>query len=68
MSKSIIFELKIKQDNNYLEYLRNEGLLFDTIRETLLVEEDELEEISFDEYKIIEKYRNDKSRSNKKSS
>jgi len=56
--EKIIFEIEVSANNRYLSFLRDQGLLFDRIREALNLNEDELKEISFIEYELLNKSRN----------
>ena len=59
-----IIVVKIKCDDKYefLKKLRNQGLLFDSIRNALMVDDEAIQEISNDEYELLEKFwrKNDK--------
>ena len=52
---TIIIKIKCDPQNKHLTTLRNQGILFDTLRKVLNANEEELDEISFEEYEILEK-------------
>jgi len=60
MENSIIIEIKLAKGNEEIETLRNQGLLFDRIRQSLNSSDEEIDEISLEEYKILENFRNNK--------
>ncbi len=57
MGNSIIIEIKLGKGNKEIEALRNQGLLFDRIRQSLNSSDKEIDEISFEEYEILENFR-----------
>jgi len=58
MEDSIIIEIKLGKGNEEIETLRGQGLLFDRIRQSLNSSDQEIDEISFEEYEILENFRN----------
>jgi len=60
MENSIIIEIKLGKGNEEIETLRNQGLLFDRIRRSLNSNDEEIDEIPFEEYEILEDFRNGK--------
>jgi len=58
MEDSIIIEIKLGRGNEEIEALRGQGLLFDRIRQSLNSNDQEIDEISFEEYESLENFRN----------
>ena len=58
MGNSIIIEIKLAQGNKEIETLRDQGLLFDRIRQSLNSNDKEIDEISSEEYEILQRFRN----------
>jgi len=54
--------IKIKCDPKYqlLNRLREQGMLFDTVRQSLDIDYEGVQEISDKEYEMLENYKNDK--------
>lgn len=66
---SIVIKIKCAPQYQFLNQIRDQGLLFDTIRQALDIDYEGLQEITDEEYQAIEKYErqyDNKSRSHKK--
>lgn len=62
---TIIVRIKCKRKYRLLNELRDQGLLFEKIRETLECDWDGVQELSWEEYDVLEKSnKDDKGRSN----
>lgn len=52
--ETIIVKIKCDQKYSFCNQLREQGLLFDTIRQVLDMDDEGLQEVTFEEYELLE--------------
>ncbi|MBI4645064.1 MAG: hypothetical protein HY738_00345 [Bacteroidia bacterium] len=54
--ETIVIKIECNPKYSFCNELREQGLLFDTIREAINVDDEGLQEVTWEEYELLEKF------------